>query len=1313
MKRIFKQASMILTGLMALYAGADEGEMYSVSLNGKPQVLIILDTSAHMKEEADFPYPKYYDPHIAYPPTPDTNAEDIIYRWFYGGEQFYYNNSASAKALNHTELRDIAEKAVDTYAGGPALTGTEQEKYNAFVTTIPARGSGNKLDFSKMNCYSAVADFQGDLGAYQDYVAQWLPGKIKLFDGVVGIPYEWRTIGSKTSIGRKFVDCDQDIATGEKRNPGYEHSGVIKAEEVNAEGESDDGSADGYVENPKREGFPSNGPEYYWNIYEDTAQGRFNGNSDNKAYLYSDNLVKWAALKPSSGTTIQLSNLQIAKKVVLDMMLDTTEINTGLEIFNPNNSITKLDILNNNGGRIISKISSYDQDDYDASTNDYVNKKSLLKSKMQDIFTTSMSKSALCESLYEGYRYLYGQDVWYGDDVLIGEKPKRDQSAEASGTYISPMDWVNSCQTEAYIIMVTTGHHDVSSRLSDIVKCGGIFGDLIRIDAYDHDSKANKLIEQLPGMTAQDIKDRAVQVNNADTTCDKNLLPVLSGWLANNDMNKTTTNVKERIVTYTVGIGNLDAGRRNLLEKTAEYGDGQFYNALNANELRQKLEMAFADIIARQQGIAAAVGTSINSSNSSKSNEFVYYSMFQPNQTSKWQGNLRKFKVTGDGTLSAWTQSASDAGSTNSAILPALTNDVSSFFNDDLYSGWSTEQGLNDVSTGGVAEAFTHLDSAIPRNIYITNADNTALLTLSKDNLKSALSVTSDADLASALGVSEATLDAAISWLSGKNEAGEYRDDIFGDPMHAEPLIVEYPDTLGVEGSDGQTVLTKARIFIGTNSGFFHAFKDNGRTVEEEWAFIPKENLANALKLNLQVTKAENRIYGIDGSAVDAAYLDSAGNVKHIISFGLRRGGEKYFSLDVNLDSSKTNTTIPQLNWVMENKNSSKTYPELAQTWSTPVVSKVFRGNVNTNDKPVLIFGAGYDVKKDTCGANNINVTCADTVGRGVYIIDADTGDLLKSFGRNDGISDSVASRLAVMDSDGDSYADRIYAPDTAGNIYRIDMPKIFDADKNEFIMDTAKWRLFKLASLGGLAASDRRFFSAPSIVRARDINGYSYDGLLLGSGDITSPNSNLTARNYFFNIKDSFIYPEIWGSNSGETPVPSTIKLTNLSLIKYSSANSSDEITDVIDGETLSGWHYELLQADSVDGSNLGGEKSLGAAVVINGIVHFNTYTPFDTDYVIENGQCVVNQSGNSHYYQLDLNVGTRTFYQKLPNVIAKDLAVHAASINGASVLRLLGAGKGESKTVEGVTINKGSVDTKMLLAPRSTYRYFNEAAL
>ena len=1304
MKRIFKQASIILTGLMALHAGADEGEIYSVSLNGKPQVLIILDTSAHMKEEADFPYPKYYDPHIAYPPIPDTKAEDLIYRWFYGGEQFYYNREKEARELDHGELLRISEKAVESYTGGSALTSIEEEIYNDFVATIPALNSDPHIDYSYMNCYSALEDFQGPLGAYQDYIAQWLPNGIVWGDGIVGEQYLWKNIGSRNAIGKKFVDCQKDMENSEARNPGYEHSAIIQPSDIS------DGETDGYQEKESRQGYPTDGPQYYWNSYQNTVVNNFEDDEDNNiAYLYSDNLVKWAELEPDTSGNIRLSNLQIAKKVVLDLMLDTTELNTGLEIFNPNNSISAIDILNNNGGRVISGVSSYDPEDYD-STTAYKSKVSLLKSKVKDIFTTGYSKSALCESLYEGYRYLYGQDVWYGDDVLIGAKPQRDKSIESNKKYISPMDWVNSCQTEAYIIMVTAGYHDVSERALDLIECGSLFNGLIRVDDYDHDSKANTLIGALPGITEQDIKDKAVQVNSPEKTCDKNLLPVLSDWLANNDIDVTTKDVKERIVTYTVGMGALPDGNRTLLEKTAEYGDGEFYHAVNANELRQKLEMAFADIIARQQGITAAVGTSINSSNSSKSNEFVYYSMFQPNQTSKWKGNLRKFKVTGDGTLSAWDKSASDAASTNSDISAALANDKNSFFNDDLYSGWSTEQGLNDVSKGGVAEALTNMDSAVARNIYITNADNTALLTLNKDNLKSALSVASDADLASALGVSEATLDAAISWLKGKNEAGEYRDDIFGDPMHAEPLIVEYPDSVGVEGADGKTILTKARIFIGTNAGVFHAFKDNGRTVEEEWAFIPKENLATALKLNLQVTKAENRIYGIDGSAVDASYLDSTGKVKHIISFGLRRGGNQYFSLNVDLDSTNANTTTPELNWVINSQRSG--YSELAQTWSTPVVSKVFRGNVTTNDKPVLIFGAGYDVKKDDCGANNVNVACADSSGRAVYIVDADTGNLVKSFGYSDGISDSIASRLAVMDSDGDSYADRIYAPDTAGNIYRMDMPKIFDAINNKFIMDASKWRLFKLASLGGIGVNDRRFFSAPSIVRARDINGYSYDGLLLGSGDITSPNSNLTTRNYFYNIKDSAIYPEIWGNEAGETREPTTITLSNLSLISYDDTSGSDVITDVVDGEILSGWHYELQQADAADGSSQGGEKSLGAAVVINGVVHFNTYTPFATDYVIEDGQCVVNQSGNSHYYQLDLNVGTSKFYQKLPNVIAKDLAVHAASTNGASVLRLLGAGKGETKTVEGVVINKGSVDTKVLLAPRSTYRYFNEVA-
>jgi len=282
------------------------------------------------------------------------------------------------------------------------------------------------------------------------------------------------------------------------------------------------------------------------------------------------------------------------------------------------------------------------------------------------------------------------------------------------------------------------------------------------------------------------------------------------------------------------------------------------------------------------------------------------------------------------------------------------------------------------------------------------------------------------------------------------------------------------------------------------------------------------------------------------------------------------------------------------------------------------------------------------------------------------------------------------------------------------GNIYRVDMPKVFDVKTSQFTMDVSKWRLFKLASLGGTAADDRRFFSAPSIVRARE-GASSYDGLLLGSGDITSPNSNVSAQNYFFNIKDSNIYPQVWGSAEGERAVPTTIEMSNLNQISYDSATKKDTDT-VIDYKTnsLHGWRYILNQATVEEDGKVfrGGEKSLGNAVVINGIVHFNTYSPFAINYVIKNGQCVVNQSGNSHYYQVNLNSGSTQYYQKLPNVIAKDLAVHAASSGDASVLRLLGAGKGDSTDDNGDPITPtGTIDTEVTLSPRPIYRYFNEA--
>lgn len=367
-------------------------------------------------------------------------------------------------------------------------------------------------------------------------------------------------------------------------------------------------------------------------------------------------------------------------------------------------------------------------------------------------------------------------------------------------------------------------------------------------------------------------------------------------------------------------------------------------------------------------------------------------------------------------------------------------------------------------------------------------------------------------------------------------------------------------------------------------------------------------------------------------------------------------------------------------------------------------MARVYQGTdasgqpLTENDEPVLIFGAGYDPSKDECILND--ESCNDEVGRGVYLINALDGSLIHSFTDTDMFKDSVASKLTVFDSNGDSYIDRLYVPDTGGNIYRIDMP-FTRANKAKV---KSRWTTMKLAEFGykdadsSSANDDRRFFTPLSIVRSRNSGGGIYDGVLIGSGDMTKPNSARNADNYLFHIKDAYTQTPIWADDyKGEsdlrvisTPEPKT--LSDL-------ANSNN------------GWKYRLAINESVRG-----EKSLGAAVVIDGVVHFNTYSPFIESLepiVLENGLCILNKTGDSNYYQVDLDTGYRFNHRKLPNTIAKDLAVHAGLNNaGIPVLRLLGAGKGDLSSLEGVSVPTGLIDTAVTLTPKATYRYFNEAA-
>ncbi len=226
-----------------------------------------------------------------------------------------------------------------------------------------------------------------------------------------------------------------------------------------------------------------------------------------------------------------------------------------------------------------------------------------------------------------------------------------------------------------------------------------------------------------------------------------------------------------------------------------------------------------------------------------------------------------------------------------------------------------------------------------------------------------------------------------------------------------------------------------------------------------------------------------------------------------------------------------------------------------------PKVTKVRDGT--SSGKVVLIFGGGYDTAEDTGSVG--------TTGRGVYVVDALTGTVLKQFlTAADGtstISTSVPSDVTIVnvDRDANGFADRAYVGDLAGNVWRMDLD-----DPASSTNDSAGWKLHKLASLGA-----RKFFYPPDVVL-----GATFHAVLVGSGDREKPLS-ATSSDRFYMIKDA----KLGLDGTGQAPIV-----------------EGDLVANTADSTAAKGWYYSL---------NINGEKVVNAPLTIGGVVYFGTNRP------------------------------------------------------------------------------------------------------
>jgi type IV pilus assembly protein PilY1 len=295
----------------------------------------------------------------------------------------------------------------------------------------------------------------------------------------------------------------------------------------------------------------------------------------------------------------------------------------------------------------------------------------------------------------------------------------------------------------------------------------------------------------------------------------------------------------------------------------------------------------------------------------------------------------------------------------------------------------------------------------------------------------------------------------------------------------------------------------------------------------------------------------------------------------------MRRGGKAYYAFDI------TDPEYPDLMWTIDK---SGDFTELGFTFSNPRVGLV---QTPTGARAAIMFAGGYDLNKDIRGS----VGSDDSEGNAMYVVDAETGDLIwkarggsGSSGGNEFVHpdlvDSIPSTLSVADTDGSGFTDRMIVGDTGGNIWRADM----------LGPDTTNWKLTRLASLGRHStgasgvATDRRFFHRPDLVQSQDSYG-QFDAVVIGSGNRADPlDIGGMTENFTYMIKDR--------QTAAGSGVDAGLQHADLGDI----TNNCLQNGGVCSVSLLDGWRMFLREP---------GEKVLATALTISGKVFFTTYLP------------------------------------------------------------------------------------------------------
>ena len=547
------------------------------------------------------------------------------------------------------------------------------------------------------------------------------------------------------------------------------------------------------------------------------------------------------------------------------------------------------------------------------------------------------------------------------------------------------------------------------------------------------------------------------------------------------------------VTTHTIGF-TIDL---DILEDTALNSGGEYFLADDVESLTKTLLDIIANINDRSLAFSAPA-VSVNTFNRTQNLNDLYITMFGAKARAHWPGNLKKYRIV-DGEI----VDANDA--------PAVDPDTG-FFYQTAKSFWTVGVDGNDVRLGGAA---LQLPDPVSRNLYTNNTTG---------NLAAGINHVSAANLTSFIGsdfgltgaTGEPTMAELVSWARGEdlldvNSTSTTRY-VMGDPLHSQPAAVVYG---GTEASPDMVVYTA------TNDGYLHAL--DGATGQELWSFIPKQLLSNLTRLYFDPV-SKYKQYGLDGNLVpvvkdvdrDGVIEAADGDFVYLL-FGMRRGGDDVFALNV------TNKNVPHLMW-------QASLPQFGESWSTPVVARMnISGETQNTDNAVVVVGGGYDTVHDT----SAHPVAADGVGAGIHILDLESGAELWRAGpdssadlQSANMTRAFPNQIRVVDLSGNGLADRMYASDLGGQVWRFDI-----TNGNAASSLVAGGVIAQLGAEGTgdtSAAATRRFYNAPDVSVFTDkTQQRRFIAVNIGSGYRAHP-FDLTAADRFFSLRDPDVFTRL-----------------------------------------------------------------------------------------------------------------------------------------------------------------------------------------